>query len=370
MNKKNLHEIISRYEAHYAEINDKEHDEIFKWKAAECFQREWFAPDNKELPFSVLFSKAKRESSVLIDNSTVSPANGIVKMAELEEAEVKRLFCEVLFAEDSGDLALRQQHMEEFLEGIEKVRLKHFPASWKYAQDRHAASCYLALFAPKANYIYKYTHAESFAQYIEYGKDLGSGNNFSLANYYEMCDLVVEALREHPSLLKAYQTLLTDGYYPDDSLHLLAFDVIYCASTYHLFSGLQHKSKKEAIKTYTLEKLRQAEAEKLQAEIEKLEVQIQALDLELDVYRSINLIGVQVTEKRYGIGTVVTQNANTITVAFADGEHSYIINKKYAMRPTFEDDTQIVDALTDYELKLAERRKLESYLAKYVKNQN
>lgn len=362
MNKENLHEIISRYEAQYDVINNKENEEIFKWKAVDCFQREWFSQDNQELPFSVLFSKAKRESSVLIDNSTVSPANGIVKMAEQEENEVKRLFCDVLFAEDNGNLALRQQHMEEFLEGIEKVRLKHFPASWKYAQDRHAASCYLALFAPKKNYIYKYTHAESFAKYIEYGKDLGSGSNFSLANYYEMCDLVVEALREHPSLLNAYQELLTDGYYPDDSLHLLAFDVIYCASTYNLFTGLQHKAKKEAIKAYKLEQLHQAEVEKLRTKIEELETHIQSLDVELDMYRSINLVGVQVNEKHYGVGTIVSQNVNIIKVAFADGERSYIINKKYSMRPTFEDDVQIVDAMTDYELKLAERKTLETRL--------
>lgn len=366
MNKENLHEIISRYEAQYNEINNEENDEIFKWKAVECFQREWFSLSNEGIPFSVLFSKAKRDSSVLIDNSTVSPANGIVKMAEQEDAEVKRLFCEVLFAEDNGDLAVRQQHMEEFLEGIEKVRLNHFPACWKYAQDRHAVSCYLALFAPKKNYIYKYTHAESFAKYIEYGKDIGSGNNFSLANYYEMCDLVVEALQEHPTLLKAYHELLTDGYYQDDSLHLLAFDVIYCASTYNLFTGLQHKAKKEAIKAYRLEQLRQAEAEKLQKEIEELETQIQALDLQLDLYRSINLVGVQVNEKRYGVGTVVAQNVNTIKVAFADGERSYIVNKKYAMRPTFEDDVQIVEAMTDYEQKLAARKSLENQLRKLV----
>ncbi|WP_458460547.1 hypothetical protein [Paenibacillus sp.] len=366
MNIENLHKIITRYEAQYNEINNEDNNEKFKLKAVECFQQEWFSPNNEGLPFSVLFSKAKRESSVLIDNSTVSPANGIVKMAELEEAEVKRLFCEILFAEDNGDLAVRQQHMEEFLEGIEKVRLNHFPACWKYTQDRHAVSCYLALFAPKKNYIYKYTHAESFAKYIEYGKNIGSGNNFSLANYYEMCDLVVEALQEHPTLLKAYHELLIDGYYRDDSLHMLAFDVIYCASTYNLFTGLQHKAKKEAIKAYRLEKLRQAEAEKIQKEIEEIEAQIQALDIQLDLYRSINLVGVQVNEKHYGVGTVVAQNVNTIKVAFADGERAYIVNKKYTMRPTFEDDVQIVEAMTDYEQKMKQRKSLENQLRKFA----
>lgn len=238
MNYENLHELIRRYEESYPEINNAANNEIFKWKAIHRFQTEWFSPANENLSFSELFSKAKSECSVLIDNSTVAPANGIVKMAQAEPAEVERLFREVLYADDGGNLGLRQTHMEQFLEGIEAVRLKHFPGFWKFNQDRHAASCYLALFAPAQNYIYKYTHAENFARHIEFGKDIGSGDRFSLENYYEMCDLVVAALREHPTLLEAYEKLLTDGYYCDKSLHLLAFDVIYCATTYGFFYRL------------------------------------------------------------------------------------------------------------------------------------
>ena len=40
------------------------------------------------------------------------------------------------------------------------------------------------------------------------------------------------------------------------------------------------------------------------------------------------------------------------------------INKKYSMRPNFEDDVQIVEAMTDYELKLAARKNLENQLQK------
>lgn len=282
MNKENLHELIRRYEENYAELNNQTNDEIFKWKAVRCFQDEWFSAKNAGLDFSELFSKAKRETSVLIDNSTVSPANGIVKMAQEEPKEVERLFREVLFADDGGNLELRQHHMEEFLEGIEAVRLKHFPGYWKYSQDRHAVSCYLALYKPEENYIYKYTPAEIFAQHIEFGKDIGSGDKFSLANYYEMCDLVVEALCEHTDLREAHRKLLTEEYYDDKSLHLLAFDVIYCASAYGFFAGLQHKTKKESIKAYTLEQIRKAEAEKRQEEIDELEAKIQTLELQLD----------------------------------------------------------------------------------------
>ena len=364
MNYENLHEIVRRYAENYARINNAENDEIFKWRAVHRFQQEWFADENSDLDFAELFAKAKSECSVLIDNSTVSPANGIVKMAQEEPEEVERLFRETLFADDGGDLALRQKHMEEFLAGIEAVRLKHFPGFWKYNQDRHAVSCYLSLYAPEQNYIYKYTPAEVFARYIEFGKDIGSGDRFSLENYYEMCDLVVEALQEHPNLLSAYRRLLDETCYHDESLHLLAFDVIYCASTYGLFSGLQHKSKKESIKAHTLEQLQKEEAAKIQEQIDALEIKIQALDAQLDVYRSINLLGTRVTQKQYGVGTVVWQDVNMIRVKFASEEKAFTINAKFMFRPSFEDDTEIVAAMTDYEEKCKERNSLHKQLEK------
>ena len=245
---------------------------------------------------------------------------------------------------------------------------KHFPGSFKYKQDRHAVSCYLALYKPEENYIYKYTPAENFAKYIEYGKDIGSGDKFSLANYYEMCDIVVEALREHADLLDAYRKLLTEEYYYDKSLHLLAFDVIYCASAYGFFSGLQYKPKKESIKAYTLEQIRKAEAEKRQEEIDKLEAKIQALELQLDEYRSINLLGVQVKEKKYGTGIIVEQNVNAIKVRFGEVIKPYTIHKKYIWRPKFEDDADIVAAMTDYDLKMGEMKTLRKQLDALMQN--
>ena len=46
-------------------------------------------------------------------------------MAEQEPDEVERLFVEVLFADDQGNLQLRQDHVEEFLDGIEAVLNAH-----------------------------------------------------------------------------------------------------------------------------------------------------------------------------------------------------------------------------------------------------
>lgn len=132
MNTDNLNTLIQRYEENFEYINNKENEEIFKWRAVRCFQDVWFSADAEELSFSERFKAATKECSVLLDNGQVSPTNGIIKMAEQEPEEVERLFVEVLFADDQGDLQLRQDHAEEFLEGIEAVRQRCFPSYWKY----------------------------------------------------------------------------------------------------------------------------------------------------------------------------------------------------------------------------------------------
>lgn len=364
MNYENLHELINRYEQNLYYVNNDTNNEIFKWQAVKCFQDAWFSSEAGSWPFHELFRRAKKESSVLIDNSTVSPANGVVKLAEVAGDEVKHLFCDVLFADDGGDLSIRQNNMELFIDGMEKLLQKHFPAKWKYRQDRHAASCYLAMYAPGANYIYKYSHVEAFARHIEYGKDIGSGETFSLAHYYELGDIVVDALHEHQDLVNNHAKLLRSEHYKDDSLHLLAFDIIYCASTYGFFNNLPHKSKAEAIKDFKEAQRRQAEDAKRQAAIEALEAEILRTEMALDAYRSISLVGIQVHQKKEGTGIIIRQDVNVIDVQFDGGQKTYIISTKFPMRPTFEDDTEIVVAMTDYEAKTKELKHLKQQRAK------
>ena len=183
MNTENLSTLIQRYEDNFDLINNNKNDEIFKWRAVRCFQDIWFNPDYEDMDFVDRFKAATKECSVLLDNGQVSPTNGIVKMSEVEPDEVERLFVDVLFADDQGDLQVRQDHVEEFLDGIEAVRQRCFPSYWKYGQDRHCAFTYLSLYVPEENYIYKYTEAEEFSKHIEYGIDIGSGQAFRLDAY-------------------------------------------------------------------------------------------------------------------------------------------------------------------------------------------
>ena len=365
MNEINLRELVDRYESNYALFNDKEHDEVFKWRAVKHFNSVWFS-DNKPSDFASLFKEAKKECSVLIDNAQVSPTNGIVKLAEQFPKEVESLFRDVLFADDGGDIEIKQNHMEQFLEEIEKLRQKAFPQFYKYKQDRHAASCYMAFVDPEHNYIYRYSEAEELAKNIEFGLDIGSGETFKLKNYYSLCELVVEELKQHPTLLQKYHELVYSGdFYPDESLHLLAFDFMYCCRCYNLYKGIQHQSKRESIKSYKLAELRAKEEAERQERIADLKQQIRDLEMSIEQIKEISLINVEVSHKAYGIGVVVKQDVNKITVKFADCEKTFIIDKKYTMRPTFENDEETVEAFTIYADTLKRIESLESELKRY-----
>ena len=82
MNYENLHKLIDRYEENIYYLNNKTNDEKFKWHAIQQFQDAWFAPESQNMPFSEMFNRAQKASAVLVNNSTVKPANGIVKLAE------------------------------------------------------------------------------------------------------------------------------------------------------------------------------------------------------------------------------------------------------------------------------------------------
>ncbi len=362
MNIDNLHALIEQYEKHFYILNSAEHDEIFKWRAAGQFRDVWFSKDAAQMTFSEKFNAAKKEFSILTDNSYVSPANGIVKIAEKDGEAVERLFTEILFSDDGGDLTVRQNNMDLFLEKIDELRAKHYPQSFKFKQDRHAVSCYLAFYAPDRNYIYRFSDAEAFAQHIEFGKDIGAGRDFRLDYYYEMCDIIVEALKKHPTLLDKHFNFLSDKCYRDESLHILAFDLMYCCRTYNYYEGMTHKSKKESIRSHTEAKAREKERIERDARIAQIKAALYALELQAEPYKSISLLNVEVFHAASGKGTVISQEMNKITVQFATCQKVFIISKKFPLRPTFENDAETVEAFTAYEELCQEIKRLKNKL--------
>ena len=285
----------------------------------------------------------------VFDEALNSMGVNINKLYEKEPAEVEHLFCDVLFASDHGDLNQRQKNMEAFLDGMEKLREKHFPANWSYKQDRHSASTFLAMYAPQSNYVYKFSEAETMAVYGEYGFDIGAGANFNLQYYYDMCDEIVEQLKKHDTLLETHFKKLGEDCYNEKSLHLLAFDVMYCCRTYGYYKGLSHIAKKDSVRL-AKEAEKQKETEVLlQEKINTLAGEIEELKLSLPDISDIDLNNVEVTSKKYGTGMVIAHELNKIKVQFDDDTKDYILDKKFKMRPTFEHDVEVIEAYSEYD---------------------
>ena len=353
MNKDTLHELINRYEYNFDLINSDEHDELFKWKAMKVWRDEWFKPDDAFASFAERFTAAKREFSLFMDNSRMHPSTGVIKLWEKEPETVERLFNEVLFADTQGNVSVVQDNMDRFLDEYEALRCKYFPRNWSYKQDRHSASVFLAMNDPDFNFVFKSSEAHTMAKYLDFGFTIGSGLNFRLPNYYRLCEEIVSALKEHESLLDTHFNRLTPEHYNDQSLHLMAFDLMYCCRTYNFYRGLTVPVKEKPVRRKNAsakispEEAARIEEERL-AKIDELEQQIADLEKSCDECADISLIGVQVTAKPYGIGTVIAQDINMIKVRFADVEKAYILDKKFTARPRFEDDETIVTAFTEY----------------------
>ncbi len=353
MNFDNLHELINRYESNIDLIYNEEHDELFKWKAMKVWREEWNKPDGAFASFADRFNSARREFSLFIDNSRMHPSTGIIKLWEKEPCSIERLFYEVLFADTHGDISAVHSNMDRFIEEYENLRCKYYPRNWSFKQDRHSASVFLAMNEPTFNFVFKASEAQTMARYIDFGLSIGAGESFSLTNYYRLCEEIVSALKEHPTLLEKHFNRLTSEYYYDQSLHLLAFDLMYCAHAYDYFSGLTVPSKKKEkasnSKSTSLSPEQQAQFEtERNAKISSIEQRIAELQCKCDDFSDISLIGVQVTTAAYGVGTVTNQEGNKIVVRFDTFEKSFILDERYSARPRFEDDEQVIAVFTEY----------------------
>lgn len=362
MNTDNLHELIKRYEDNFDMLNGNEHNELFKWKAMKTWREEWFKPDSAFSTFADRFNEARKDFLIFIDNKRIHPSNGVIKLWEKDPREVERLFCEVLFADAQGDVAAVQNNMDRFLEEYETLRCKYFPGNWSYKQTRHSASVFLAMDKPDFNYVYMSGKAVTMAKYIDFEASIGTGQNFSLPNYYRMCDGIVEVLKEHSSLLDKHFGRLTPEHYKDESLHLLAFDLMYCCYSYKFYDGLTAPSTGITIRRGKKSGALQEDAELREKErlerISEIERQIEEAEHICDEFEDISLVGVQVTATQYGVGTVTEQDANKIKVQFSDIEKTFVLDERYPNRPRFEDDEQIVSAFTEYGRALEQIKRL------------
>ena len=248
MNKANVQQLFSNYIAKFDYMNDTEHAEWFKWVAAKKFKPAMDkALTADESEFAHLLKEAKKTTSVLIDGSHIQPFAGLVQFAEKgDAAEVQSMFKD-LFAEDGGNVYIKQDKVFDFIDRSHRLRDKYYYNSFRYKDDIHSVTGYMFLYDPDHNYLYKYSHAREFSKYSEFGDDWGSGKNTRLDVYYRMCDQLVEYIKQEPLLLETDASRYMRGgisdsqeMHPDIEKHILAFDIIYCGYTYDLYDGITY----------------------------------------------------------------------------------------------------------------------------------
>ena len=365
MNYDNLHAIICRYEDDLENICGKVSDERFKWAAIQAWQDAFHSPDSTGT-FKEKFNSAKKQYGILIDNGFQHPSAGVVKLWETEPETIENLFLNVLLADPCGDVSQVKENMDRFLEEYEGLRAKYFPRAASYKMDPHIASVYLTLDRPEMNYIFRISVARRMANYIGFEDDLGTGTNPNLANYYRMCDVIVSAMKEHETLAEKHSALLMDNMYRDPGQHMMVFDLMHCSGYRGYYTGLVPTTigkpkKRKPYEGPTPEEIAQKEQERLE-KIAALEQQIEELEASVGEFEEISLLGVEVTFPKYGTGTVIGQEVNKIKVRFPETEKEFVLDKAYTMRPTFENDDEIVETFTAYGHTHAEIMKLKRQL--------
>ena len=322
MNTNHLQQIFSNYIKRFEELNGPAHGEYYKWQIAKQFRPMMdTALSSNTSEFPEHLKRIKKMTENFIDSYT-QPFGGLVKFAEKDPETVKSMFRDLL-ADDGGDLQKRSQKIKAFLNQSHELRKANSDDGYLFKNDMHSVTGFLFLYDPDHNYIYKATHAQAFADCIEFYDDWGSGESVDITTYYRMCDHLVEEIKNSDALLATDASRFENGWgvdpdtlYPDNEKHVLAFDIIYCASTYGLYEGITFVRPKS--KERQLMQERKEKALQLTQRLEKARKDADLLEEAKDYLNRVFAVGESIHHTSYGDGAVTANTGKLITVNFAD----------------------------------------------------
>ena len=353
MNDNHLQQIFNNYIEKFDMVNNSEHEEYYKWQIAKLFHDRMdevlAAPEEA---FSTKLYELKKLSANLIDSYT-QPFYGLVKFSEKEPETVRSMFKDLLI-DDGGDIRKRGQRIVEFLKRSHELRDKYYEDSYLYKDDMHSVTGYLFLYDPDHNYMFKASHALIFADCIEFYDDWGSGDNVSLEVYYRMCDQLVVKIKENNELMATDASRFENGwgidpasFYPDKEKHILAFDLIYCCSTYGLFNGITFVRPK--YKERLLIQERKEKAKQLSDNLKEAQKCYQELEEVTDKVKSIFAAGVTIRHRKYGEGIVKSNDGKRITADFTEnGEKQLDTSVSFANGIISADGDYDSEAISSY----------------------
>lgn len=331
MNENNLKKAFENYITHFEEYNNADRNKIseyYKWEIADWFKDAMDAALKGEPEqFADALKQIKNRTQDFIDNASTWPLDGLRKIAETNGKEVQKMFYD-LYAEDHGDLNLRQEKIENFLEESRRLR-EQYGLSEQYKNNFHSVTKYLSLYDPANNYIYKPNAAKLFAKITEFGDDFGSGDHVKLKNYYRMCDQMVEEINKCPKLRELENIRSQKAgkeLYKDESQHILIYDIIYCVYRYNLIDGITLKTQTaKELKDQKLIEEKQQKALELLEKLKNAQAQKKILDATMEKVEQYFGVGQKVTYKSFGkaaqaaVGTITKRGGDSVTVDFGNG---------------------------------------------------
>jgi len=312
MDKRNLQVIFQKYIDRFEFINNKEHDENYKWEIATQFQS--FDLNAEDFPY--MLDEMRKLSQNMIDNGHQLSFSALVKFSKKEPETVREMFRK-LFADEHMDIRTKQNCINEFIESSEILRQKYEPNSHLYVNNQRSVMQYLFLRYPESNYGYKPSQAKSFANCIEFYDDWGPMSDFRLDTYYRMCDQLVEEIKNNDTLLKTHQSRYEDTlrrFHPDTNLRILAFDIIYSSQTYNFYDGMSFTPINTQARKLHFEKI--AKAQVLEQAAKKAEKDDDLLTETKTYFIHCFTPGTTVNHRYFGKGSVESCDGSFITIHF------------------------------------------------------
>ena len=324
MNNHNLEQIFKNYIDNFEFINSHvpKNEEYYKWQIAKWFRSEMdsaLASSNDELPLKLKWIRDKTEN--LIDSRT-QPFEGLCKFSEIEPDTVRSMF-RTLFLDDGGDVSVKQEKILEFLSRSHALRDRYYPNSFRYNDDFHSVTGYMFLYDPDHNYLFKATNAREFADCISFYDDWGSGDSVKLDVYYRMCDQLVKAIKSNKALLATDKSRFSNGWgidpdslHPDPEKHILAFDLIFCASsnTYGLFKGATYKT--PTSKERQIFEMKKEKAKEYFSKYEYALKRLQILEAAKNYVNEVYKPGTALHHTSYGEGIVLDNDGKHLKVEY------------------------------------------------------
>lgn len=275
MNRKHLNQIFDSYIQHFNELNNIQNDESYKWRAILDFQRVFNLHTERDA-FAEMLKESRNATANLIDSYT-QPMGGLFELARRDPEAVRAMLI-ALLEDDRGDLTIRQKKIDVFLRDCNKMVETYFPGSHLFKNDQRSAMAYLFLNDPNSHYLYKATEAKYFADCVGFYDDWGTMSNFNLDIFHRFCDELIKEIENTPALIKMHRSrfVCETPMYEDEHLHVLLFDIIYCAYTYNLYNGMSIEKVTSADRKLYQE--RKTKAQELATTLRKIEDEIVLLD--------------------------------------------------------------------------------------------